>query len=143
MTDLDLQVRVPRFPAAAALTAALASAVVAACSGTGPLAPAGLSAQATAATTTTPAAAASRAAATPGAQPSATRTPCVEQQAALADAKRAVDTARERKANAWKLVIPFAVLARHAQAGNELEAAEKQLAALQAQAAREGCGDGR
>lgn len=138
MTDPDLQMRVPRFAASAALTAALASALVAACSGTGPLATADPSAQQPAATPTAP-----HASATPSAEPAATRTPCVERQTALTDAKRTVDTARERKASAWKLVVPFAVLARRAQAGNELEAAEKQLAALQAQTTREGCSDGR
>lgn len=128
MTDPDLHVRVPRFTAAAALCAALAAGLAVACSGTAPLAPAGSAA------TSAPSAAPANA------TRAAARTDCAELRAAVADAGRAADTARERKADAWKLVVPFAVLARRAQAGNELEAAEGQLAVLQAQAARDGCG---
>jgi hypothetical protein len=130
--DPELRARVPRLTAAAALCAAVAACLATACSGTAPLNPAR-----TAAATSTPSGAAA-----PSPRPAAP-TACGELQVALADAGRAVDTARERKADAWKLVVPFAVLARHAQAGNELEAAEKQLATLQAQSAREGCGGGR
>jgi len=147
MQRTDHQVQVPRFAAVAAW-AALFSALAAACSSTMPLSPARSGtaagegpAASVVRTGAAPQGAASVApAATPG---SGGQADCAARQAALAETTRAVETARQRKADAWKLVMPLAVVARRAQAGSELEKAEQQLAEQRTLAGRDGCTSGR
>jgi hypothetical protein len=104
---------------------------------TGPGVDAAAGHAASAATPTGAAAGAGAGAGAGAAAPAANR--CAALSAEIADTQAAVQTATERKSNAWKLVVPFAVLARHAQAGNELDKAEQQLADLRTQATRAGC----
>ncbi len=67
---------------------------------------------------------------------------CVElkaRRAAAADTRR---EAEQKKHDAWKAIVPFAIAARRAQAGQAIEAAEREQAALAAAAQKQGCGDG-
>ena len=54
----------------------------------------------------------------------------------LAEAKR---VAIEKEQGAWKAVVPFAVAARYASGKAAVDEADRQLAALQARAGRQGC----
>jgi len=48
----------------------------------------------------------------------------------------------EQGESAWKLVLPFAVLARKASSQSGIEAADRQLVVLRQRAGAEGCGGG-
>jgi hypothetical protein len=58
-------------------------------------------------------------------------------------AEKARKEAVEKGDNAWKTVLPFAVIARKASSKAAVDEADKQLAALRQQAAAEGCNDSR
>lgn len=66
--------------------------------------------------------------------------------AELKTRRAAVDETRreaeQRKQDAWKAIVPFAVAARRVQAGQAIEAAEREQAALAAAAQKQGCSDG-
>lgn len=143
MTDPDQLVRVPRIATASAVVAAVAAALVAACSATPPNGGASPTVTVAPPTAHPPAPPSAPSGAPTTTDRAGAPAGCDDLLAAVVEAGRAADAARERKADAWKLVVPFAVLARRAQAGHELEAAERQRAALQAQAALAGCSGGR
>lgn len=67
---------------------------------------------------------------------------CAQLQSRLADAEKARREAQQQKQDAWKVIVPFAVAARHAQAGKALDVAEQQQAALKAAAQKQGCSHG-
>lgn len=143
MQRTDDHVQVPRVAIAAAW-AALVSAIAAACSSTTPLSPARRDAAASGGpvVSETRTGTQSQGVSSPAAAGSGAHAGCAARESALAEARRAVETAHQRKADAWKLVMPLAVVARRAQAGSELETAERQLAEQRALAAREGCAAG-
>ena len=57
----------------------------------------------------------------------------------IAGAEQARREALEKQASAWKVVIPFAVAARHMSANAAIGEAERQLIELRGQYARGGC----
>jgi hypothetical protein len=74
--------------------------------------------------------------------PAAAGADCAQIQARLAQSEQLRREAQQQKQDAWKVIVPFAVAARHAQAGKALDAAEQQQAALQAAAQKQGCSHG-
>jgi hypothetical protein len=75
-------------------------------------------------------------------QPVATAADCTQIDTQLAAARASQRDAQQRKDDAWKVIVPFAVVAKRAQAGSDLEAAEQRIAELQAAQVRQGCGHG-
>jgi hypothetical protein len=75
--------------------------------------------------------------------PTATNPPsgldCRQLGAEIERTERANDAAQERKQDAWKVVVPFAVVGRYAQAASAADQADKRLADLNAESARQGC----
>lgn len=67
---------------------------------------------------------------------------CAQLQAEIAGAEQARSDAQQRKDEAWKVIVPFAVAARHLQAKSALEEAEQRLAGLQLGAEQQGCRHG-
>jgi hypothetical protein len=61
---------------------------------------------------------------------------CEQLDAEMARAEQARRQAAEDSDNAWKAVVPFAVLARKARAKSAQDEADKRLAALKPQAQR-------
>lgn len=78
----------------------------------------------------------------PQTPPTADGADCAQLQARLAQTEQARREAQQQKQDAWKVLVPFAVAARHAQAGKAMDAAEQQQAALKAAAQKQGCGHG-
>ncbi|MFT3953785.1 MAG: hypothetical protein QM722_05135 [Piscinibacter sp.] len=64
---------------------------------------------------------------------------CAALQADVRNAEQAVAEAQEQKQNAWKAVVPFAVVARQAQARSTGAQAERQLERLRGAQRRQGC----
>ncbi len=58
----------------------------------------------------------------------------------IAGAEQARREALDKQASAWKVVIPFAVAARHVSANAAFNEAERRLVELRGQYARGGCG---
>jgi hypothetical protein len=71
--------------------------------------------------------------------PAASSEACPRIAADAERAEKARKEAIEMGATAWKVVVPFAVLARKASSKAAADEADKQLAALRQQAAAEGC----
>lgn len=70
---------------------------------------------------------------------SRTTTDCNQLRTERAQVEADKLAATEQQQNAWKVVVPFAVAARYASGKSALEAADKRLAALDAESARRGC----
>lgn len=64
---------------------------------------------------------------------------CGQIRAAIADAAKARRAATEKQQDAWKAVIPFAVVARYARGKSAVSEADAQLAQLERQSAKQGC----
>lgn len=64
---------------------------------------------------------------------------CSALVAQIAGAEQARREALEKQASAWKVVIPFAVAARHVSANAAFNEAERRLAQLRGQYARGAC----
>lgn len=64
---------------------------------------------------------------------------CAALDAEIARAAQAQQAAAQQRQDAWKAVVPFAVMARYGQGKAALDASEQRLAELQAQATRQGC----
>lgn len=64
---------------------------------------------------------------------------CADLHADIAVATHEMQAARKRQADAWKVVVPFVVVARYANAGADVEAAEQRLASLQISSSAAGC----
>lgn len=67
---------------------------------------------------------------------------CAELKTRRAAADETRREAEQKKQDAWKAIVPFAVAARRVQAGQALEVAEREQAALAAAAQKQRCGDG-
>lgn len=67
---------------------------------------------------------------------------CPQLHAGIAAAEQALGDAQQRKEDAWKVIVPFAVAARHAQAKSAMGDAEQRLAELKLAAERQGCSHG-
>lgn len=80
----------------------------------------------------------------PEASPTATpnTTGCAELQTRRTAVDQTRREAEQKKQDAWKAIVPFAIAARRTQAGHALEAAEREQAALAAAAQKQGCSDG-
>jgi hypothetical protein len=66
-------------------------------------------------------------------------TDCATVGAEIARSEEAKRVALEQKQDAWKVVVPFAVVARYAKGKAASSDADKRLAELNAQYARQGC----
>jgi predicted nucleic acid-binding Zn-ribbon protein len=86
-----------------------------------------------------PAIAAACACATPVAAQQDPPSACKQLATEIDEARARQKAAREAMTEAWKFVVPVAVLANHVQAHNEALAAERELAALQAKYKELGC----
>jgi hypothetical protein len=64
---------------------------------------------------------------------------CSELAAAVARAEGTKRAASDKERDAWKAVVPFAVAARYASNRAAASEAERQLAGLHAEQARQGC----
>jgi hypothetical protein len=64
---------------------------------------------------------------------------CTAVQDEIRAASEARHVAEQQQKDAWKAVVPFAVLARYGQGKSAVEAADQRLAELQQQAALRGC----
>jgi hypothetical protein len=64
---------------------------------------------------------------------------CSAVEAELAHNAEAQRAAAQQQQDAWKAVVPFAVMARYGQGKAAAAESEQRLAELQAQAARQGC----
>lgn len=64
---------------------------------------------------------------------------CRELEAGIANAENAKRTAQEKERDAWKAVIPFAVMARKASSKADAEKAGKQLEKLHVEYTRQDC----
>lgn len=64
---------------------------------------------------------------------------CLRITADIERAEQARKAAVEKGDNAWKTILPFAVIARKASSKAAVDDADKQLAALRRQAEAEGC----
>jgi len=73
------------------------------------------------------------------ATPTATTPSCSDLAAAVARAEGTRRAATEKERDAWKVVVPFAVAARYASNRAAASEAERQLAGLHAEQARQGC----
>ena len=73
------------------------------------------------------------------ASPAAPVADCRALGADIASAEEARRTAHEKESTAWKAVLPFAVVARHAKGKAEGAQAEQRLVALKTQYGRQGC----
>lgn len=73
------------------------------------------------------------------ASPAAAVTDCRTLGAEIAGAEAARRSAQEKESTAWKAVLPFAVVARHAKGKAEGAQAEQRLVALKSQYGRQGC----
>ena len=74
------------------------------------------------------------------AAPAAPSDACLRIAADLEQVQQARQQAVEKGDNAWKTVLPFAVIARKAKSKAAVDEADQQLAALRRQAETEGCG---
>lgn len=77
--------------------------------------------------------------ATPTPPPARGPRDCAQLEAETAAAQAARREAEERKGEAWKAVVPFAVAGRFASANAAIRATEQRLGALRAEAQRLGC----
>ena len=64
---------------------------------------------------------------------------CSRLRTEIAGAESAKRAAAEKQQNAWKAVIPFAVLAQHSSATSKVAGADKRLNDLNAELTRRGC----
>jgi hypothetical protein len=64
---------------------------------------------------------------------------CSQLRAEIARTEQEKRAALEKKENAWKVVIPFAVAAQYAAGKSAADSADKRLAELGNQSARQGC----
>jgi hypothetical protein len=64
---------------------------------------------------------------------------CTALHSELARNAEAQRAAAQKQQDAWKAVVPFAVMARYGQGKAAAAESEQRLAELQAQAARQGC----
>jgi hypothetical protein len=64
---------------------------------------------------------------------------CAELGAQIVQVEQGRRAALEQQRDAWKVVVPFAVAARHARAKHAVAEAELRLAELQAEFGRRGC----
>lgn len=73
------------------------------------------------------------------ASPGAVVADCRQLGAEIASTEAARRAAQEKEKEAWKAVLPFAVVARHAKGKAEGAQAEQRLAGLRSQYGRQGC----
>lgn len=75
----------------------------------------------------------------PPARMSATALDCTAMQDEVRAAREAQHLATQQQQDAWKAVVPFAVMARYSQGKSAAEASAQRLDELQQQAALHGC----
>lgn len=73
------------------------------------------------------------------AAPAAPSDACLRIAADLEQVQQARQQAVQKGDNAWKTVLPFAIIARKASSKAAVDEADRQLAALRRQAEAEGC----